>query len=170
MKGGNNMEYRELFETGMNYETFLSIGSVSEREKISEITKVISICDEYVEKIKNLKGGYKFLLSAESWCPYVRATIPVLVKMTEINPKIELRIITEGRGFKYLREKLNISEELYVVPTLAILNENYDFITRYVGRPAKYRNIGFENVSKEYFAGLRSDDIVEEILQKMGKN
>lgn len=164
------MEYRELFETGMSYETFLSIGSKEEREKIVEITKVISICDEYVEKIKNFDKPYNFLLSAESWCPYVRATIPVLVKMTQINPNIKLSIITEGRGFKYLREKLKISEELYVIPTLAILDENFEFVTRYVGRPAKYRNIGFENVSKEYFAGYRADDIVEEILNKMRKN
>lgn len=163
------MEYKELFETGMSYKTFLSIGSEDERGKIDEITKVISISDENVEKIKKLDKNYKFLLSAESWCPYVRATVPVLVKMTELNPKIELKIITEGRGFKYLREKLKISEELYVIPTLAILDENYEFVTRYVGRPAKYRNIGFENVSKEYFAGYRADDIVEEILQKMSK-
>jgi len=31
------MEYKELFETGMSYETFLSIASASEREKIAEI-------------------------------------------------------------------------------------------------------------------------------------
>ena len=97
------MEYKELFETGMSYETFLSIASASEREKIAEITKVISICEEYTNKIKNLDKPYNFLLSAESWCPYVRATIPVLVKMTEINPNIKLRIITEGRGFTKLK-------------------------------------------------------------------
>lgn len=163
------MELKELFETGMSYETFLSIASASEREKITEITKVVKICDDYVERIKKIDKEYKFLLSAESWCPYVRATLPVLIKMIEINSNIKLGIITEGRGFKYLREKLNIPEDLYVVPTLAILDENFELVTRYVGRPAKYRNIGFENVSKEYFAGLRSDDIVEEILKKMGE-
>ena len=88
------MEYKELFETGMSYETFLSIASASEREKIAEITKVISICEEYTNKIKNLDKPYNFLLSAESWCPYVRATIPVLVKMTEINPNINVDTIT----------------------------------------------------------------------------
>ena len=60
------MEYKELFETGMSYETFLSIASASEREKISEITKVVSICEEYIEKIKNFDKPYNFLLSAES--------------------------------------------------------------------------------------------------------
>lgn len=34
MKGGIKMEYRDLFETGMSYETFLSIGSREEREKL----------------------------------------------------------------------------------------------------------------------------------------
>ena len=162
------MEYRELFETGMSYDTFISIASKDEKEKIEEITSVLRLGDSFTNRVKAVDKKFYFLLSAESWCPYVRATIPVLVKMTEINPNIKLRIITEGRGFKYLREKLNISEELYVVPTLAILDENFEFVTRYVGRPAKYRNIGFENVSKEYFAGYRSDDIIEEILQKMG--
>lgn len=163
------MEFKELFETGMGYETFLTIASVSEREKISKITETISISEEFVEKIKKIDKRYNFLLSAESWCPYVRATVPVLVKMTELNPNISLGIITEGRGFMFLREKLNISEDLYVIPTLAILDENFEFVARYVGRPAKYRNIGFENVSKEFFAGLRADDIVEEILKKMEK-
>lgn len=163
------MEFRELFETGMNYETFLSIASRDEKEKIAEITKVVSICDEYKARIKNIDKECNFLLSAESWCPYVRATLPVLIQMTELNPNIKLGIITEGRGFKYLREKLEIPEEKYVVPTLAILDEKYEFIARYIGRPKKYRNIGFENVSKEYFAGYRSDDIVEEILEKMGR-
>lgn len=163
------MDYKELFETGMDYETFLKIASSRERDKMAEISKVVSICEDYSNRIKNFKKNYNFLLSAESWCPYVRATLPVLIKMTEINPNIKLRIITEGRGFKYLREKLNISEELYVVPTLAILDENFEFVARYVGRPSKYRNIGFENVSTEYFAGQRSDDIVEEILKRMGE-
>lgn len=163
------MDYKELFESGMSYETFMSIATAREVEKMENISKNISICEKYVEKIKNFDKGYKFLLSAESWCPYVRATLPVLMKMIEINPNIEIKIITEGRGFKYLREKLNISEDLYVVPTLAILDENFEFVTRYVGRPSKYRNIGFDNVKEEYFAGYRSDDIVEEILKRMGK-
>ena len=90
------------------------------------------------------------------------------MKMIEFNPNIKLSIITEGRGFKFLREKLGIPEEKYVVPTLAILDENFNFAARYIGRPSKYRNIGFENVSSEYFKGHRSDDIVEEILERMG--
>ena len=44
------MEYKELFETGMSYETFLSIASASEREKIAEITKVISIVKSTLTK------------------------------------------------------------------------------------------------------------------------
>lgn len=161
------MEYKELFESGMSYDLFMSIATDKERDEILKISENINICEEFTEKIRDLEQGYNFLLSAESWCPYVRATLPVLLKITEINPKIKLTIITEGRGFRYLREKLKISEELYVVPTLAILDEDFQFVARYVGRPAKYRNIGFENVSEEYFAGKRSDDIIEEILKKL---
>lgn len=162
------MEYRELFETGMSVETFMSIASASEREKMAEIKNVLKLDEALVERVKKIEGKYRFLLSAESWCPYVRATLPVLVKMIELNPNIELGIITEGRGFKFLREKLGIPEEKYVVPTLAVLDENFNFVGRYIGRPSKYRVIGFENVSTEFFKGHRADDIVEEILERMG--
>ena len=33
------MEYRELFETGMSYDTFISIASKDEKEKIEEISR-----------------------------------------------------------------------------------------------------------------------------------
>lgn len=162
------MEYRELFETGMSVETFMNIASVSEREKMAEIKNVLTLDEALVERIKKMKGKYNFLLSAESWCPYVRATLPVLVKMIELNSNIKIGIITEGRGFKYLREKLGIPEEKYVVPTLAVLDENFNLVGRYIGRPSKYRTIGFENVSEEYFKGLRAGDIAEEILDRIG--
>ena len=162
------MEYRELFETGMSVETFMSIASASEKEKIAGIKDVLKLNDNLVERIKKIEGKYNFLLSAESWCPYVRATLPVLVKITELNSNIKMGIITEGRGFNFLREKLGIPEEKYVVPTLAILDENFNFVGRYIGRPSKYRVIGFENVSTEFFRGHRADDIAEEILERMG--
>lgn len=161
--------YKELFKIGMSFDTFLSTASEEEKEKIATITKVIKISDELVEKIEKLDQEYNFLLSAEPWCPYVRATLPVLIKMTELNPKIKLKIITEGRGFMFLREKLEISEESYVIPTLAVLDKNFDFVAKYVGRPSKYRKIGFDIVKEKYFTGHRSDDIVEEILERIEK-
>lgn len=162
------MEYRELFETGMSYDTFISIASRDEKEKIEEITSVLRLGDSFTNRVKAVDKKFYFLLSAESWCPYVRATVPVLMKMVELNPNISLSIITEGRGFKFLREKLGIPEERYVVPTLAILDEHFNLVNKYIGRPYKYRAIGFENVSNEYFKGQRADDIVEEIVEKMG--
>ncbi|MDO4588698.1 MAG: thioredoxin family protein [Fusobacterium sp.] len=162
------MEFKELFETGMNYDIFMNIASKEEREQIKEITSVLRIGDSFARKIKNIDKKFHFLLSAEAWCPYVRATVPVLMKMLELNPNISMSIITEGRGFKYLREKLDIPEAKYVVPTLAILDENFNLVNKYIGRPFKYRAIGFENVSNEYFKGQRADDIVEEIIEKMG--
>ena len=126
------MEYKELFETGMSFDTFFNIASASEKDKMKEIASVVKIKDEYIERIKKIDKKYNFLLSAESWCPYVRATVPVLMKMIEFNPNIKLSIITEGRGFKFLREKLGIPEEKYVVPTLAILDENFNFAARYI--------------------------------------
>lgn len=162
------MEFKELFETGMNYDIFMTIASKEEKVQINEITSVLRLGDSFTKKIKNVDKKFHFLLSAESWCPYVRVTVPVLMKMVELNPNISLSIITEGRGFKYLREKLDIPETKYVVPTLAILDENFNFINKYIGRPYKYRTIGFDNVSSEYFKGQRADDIVEEIIEKMG--
>lgn len=162
------MEFKELFETGMSYGTFLSIASENELAKIREITKNLVLKNENIEKLKNIDKKVCLLLSAESWCPYVRATVPVLNRIAQINENIKLGIITEGRGFMFLREKLGIEEDDYVIPTLAILDEEYNLINKYIGKPEKYKEIGFRNVSTDFFAGKCADDIVEELLKKIG--
>lgn len=161
------MEFRELFETGMSYGTFLSIASESEIAKIREIGKNLVLSDEHIEALKNVDKHVNILVSAESWCPYVRATLPVMYRISEINPKLRLGIITEGRGFMFLREKIGVEEDDYVIPTIALLDEDYNLINTYIGKPEKYREIGFRNVSSDFFAGKRADDIVEEILRKI---
>lgn len=162
------MEFKELFETGMSYGTFLSIGSESEVSKIREITKNLELSEEHIKALKAIDKRVNLLLSAESWCPYVRATVPVLARISQINEKIRLGIITQGRGIMFLADKLGIEEDDYVIPTLAILDADYNLINKYVGKPEKYENIGFENVSREFFKGFKADDIVEELLRKIG--
>ena len=59
------MEYKELFETGMSFDTFFNIASASEKDKMKEIASVVKIKDEYIERIKKIDKKYNFLLSAE---------------------------------------------------------------------------------------------------------
>ena len=93
--------------------------------------------DSFTNRVIAVDKKFYFLLSAESWCPYVRATVPVLMKMVELNPNISLSIITEGRGFKYLREKLGIPEERYVETTLAKHDKHFNLLNKYIGKPYK---------------------------------
>ena len=161
------MEFKELFETGMSYGTFLSIASESEIGKIRDISKNIVLSEENIKGLKGIDRDINILVSAESWCPYVSATLPVLYRISEINTKLKLGIITEGRGFMFLAEKLGISDDDYVIPTVAFLDGDYNLIDKYIGKPEKYKTIGFRNISSDFFAGRRSDDIVEEILAKI---
>ena len=48
------MEYKELFETGMSFDTFFNIASASEKDKMKEIASVVKIKDEYIERIKKI--------------------------------------------------------------------------------------------------------------------
>lgn len=156
---------KEIFlEAGMPYENFLFSATDEERDKIETITRNMVISDDMKKRVHELDKEINILLSAETWCPYVRATVPVLYWLTQQNKNISLGIITEGRGCMFMASEVNIPVEKFVVPTMAILDKDYQYIGRYKGRPQKYKKIDFNDIKQDFFAGKKSDDIIEEIL------
>lgn len=156
---------KKLFiEAGIDFETFLKFSTKDERESMAQIVGNTKISEENLNKIKAIKEEINILLSAESWCPYVRATIIVLDLMSEINPKIKLRMITEGRGKMYMSSLIGLENKRFVVPTLAIMDKKFKFLGKYRGRPSIYRSINFDEIEDEFFTGQRANDILDEIL------
>lgn len=55
--------------------------------------KTLKFTDEVVTRIKSVEGKVSWLVITESWCGDASPALPVMHKITEINPNISLKII-----------------------------------------------------------------------------
>lgn len=59
------MNIKELFEVGVNFETAIGLGTKGERAKIAENTSCINISNELIEEVKKFNQEINFLVSGE---------------------------------------------------------------------------------------------------------
>lgn len=155
---------KEIFFDGFNLKNFIEIASEGEREKFFETEKNIKFSDENIKRIKSINKELYIVASVETWCPYARAFVATVKKINELNPKINLSFITMGRGFMEIADFLEIDEDDFVVPTALILDEKFNFQKSFIGFPKKYSETGLGKDATDYFNGLKTDEILEEIL------
>lgn len=156
--------FKELFFDGFSLKNYIEIASEGEREKFFETEKNINFSPENVNKIKNISKNIYIVASVETWCPYARAFVATVKKISELNPKLNLSFVTMGRGFMDIAEILEIDEDDFVVPTAIILDENFEFKKSFIGFPEKYSETGLGRNANDYFKGLKADEILNEIL------
>lgn len=157
------MNLREFYDVGMNFETFVGTGSRSERDRIPKNYGRIAMSSEEIERIKKL-GTVKFLLVGEIWCPDVQLNGTVVRKFCEINHNFDIRVITKGRGEKFLKPMLELEE--LKIPLVLILNEEGELLGKFVERPGTVKAHGdFQEIKMEYLKGAYLKDTVKELIE-----
>ncbi|MGL4533851.1 MAG: thioredoxin family protein [Fusobacteriaceae bacterium] len=156
------MNFKDFFQVGMNFETFVGTGSKSERDRIPKNYNRIIMDENTLQRIGKLKK-LNFLIAGEIWCPDVQLNSSVVKKICDNNPLLDLRMITKGRGEKYLKPLLQI--ENFKIPVILILDEEYNLISTFLERPEKVKEIeNFEEIKLEYLKGKYLSETLEEIL------
>lgn len=155
---------KELFLDGFSLESFDNICSANEREAFDKVFNNVHFSKEIESKILNLDKEINIVASVETWCPYARAFVATMKKAVSLNTKIKISFITMGKGLIELADILDINEDDFVVPTVAILDSNYNLDKTFIGFPKKYHENGFGAMKSAYFSGEKADEIIADIL------
>lgn len=155
---------KNIFFDGFNLNNFIEIANKNEKENFLETEKNIMFSADNISRIKNIDKNIYIVASVETWCPYARTFVATVKKMAELNSKINLSLVTMGRGFMDIAEFLEINEDDFVVPTALILDENFKFKKSFVGFPQKYSETGLGRSANDYFKGLKADEILNDII------
>ncbi len=158
------MTYKELFECGMNHESYVGTGTKEERARIPKNYSRINLTEKQMEDIKGIDKKVRFLCVGEIWCPDCQINITVINKMCELNPNLEVSVITRGRGQKFLSEPLEV--ETVKIPTVVILDENYEKVGLFLEQPKTVKDASdYEAIELDYLKGRYINDTVEEVLE-----
>lgn len=61
--------------------------------RMNRLEKTIKISERTIQQLQSLKKEYIWLVISEGWCGDAAQILPVIYKMAEFSPKIELKIV-----------------------------------------------------------------------------
>ena len=139
------INYSEIFnEQGMDYQTYRALvdqlllegKSTSEAsydlhytkmnvQRMNRVDKTVSLTDDLISTINQLKDNYKFLVITEGWCGDAAQIIPVFNKIATASlGRIDLKFVLRDKNLPLIDAHLTNGGR--AIPVLIVLNESAD--------------------------------------------
>ncbi len=142
-KGMTYPEYRDLVhQLALNRQTsgeeqlesLINYTELNDR-RMNRWDKTFKLPKEAEERILKVKSKLVFLVLSESWCGDASPSLPLMNKISEINPNIEFRIVLRDENLALMDSFL--TKGARSIPKLIVLNkENEEVIGEWGPRPS----------------------------------
>ncbi len=133
--GMDYTEYRDLVRhlaknrqtTGVDQlESLINYTELNDR-RMNRWDKTLKVPSEIEEKISKVKSRLTFLVLSESWCGDASPSLPVMNKISELNPNIEFKIVLRDENLELMDQFLTNGTRS--IPKLIVLDkENEEVI------------------------------------------
>lgn len=102
--------------------------------RMNRLEKTLRISIENTQKLKEIKNEYIWLVISEGWCGDAAQILPIIHKMAEISPKIELRIVFRDENEALMN--LFLTNGAKSIPKLIIIDKKtLDVLDSFGPRP-----------------------------------
>lgn len=152
------MVTKERFMQGMTFQQYLDQMGTN-KEKFLEFLKEIEIRPEDREALRKLGKKLNALVITEDWCGDALYNVPVLAKLVEGNPNVEMRVFLRDKNPDLMDQYLN--QGIYrSIPVFAFFDENMNEVARFIERPPKVTEV-IEKKMLEVRRALRAERLPE---------
>nr|WP_299032279.1 thioredoxin family protein [uncultured Tenacibaculum sp.] len=134
-------EYRDLVSdllsqgksTGPNQSDDLLNYSKLNDKRMKRLDKTVKLTEETLAKIKDVKEPQTWLVLTEGWCGDAAQNLPVINKIAEENPNINLKLVLRDENLELMDEFLTNGGRS--IPKLIALNKENEVINTWGPRP-----------------------------------
>ena len=127
------MVTKEQFKQGMTLDQYLAQMGTN-KDKFVEFLQSIKISPEDKQALDKYGKKLNVLVITEDWCGDALYNVPVLAKMVEGNPNIEMRIFLRDKNKELMDQYLN--QGMYrSIPVFAFFDESMKEVARFIERP-----------------------------------
>jgi hypothetical protein len=152
------MVTKERFMQGMTFQQYLDQMGTN-KEKFLEFLREVKIRPEDREALKKAGRKLNVLVITEDWCGDALYNFPVLAKLVEGNPDVEMRVFLRDQNADLMGQYLN--QGLYrSIPVFAFFDENMREVARFLERPPKVTEV-IEKKMLEVRRALRAEHLEE---------
>ncbi|HYB40146.1 MAG TPA: thioredoxin family protein [Candidatus Methylomirabilis sp.] len=129
------MVTKERFAQGMTFAQYLDQMGTN-KETFTKFLSEIKVRPEDRDAIAKLGKKIKVMVITEDWCGDALYNVPVLAKLVEGNPSVEMRVFLRDKNSDLMDQYLN--NGLYrSIPVFAFFDENMTELARFIERPPK---------------------------------
>jgi len=141
-KGVSYTAYRKFIKelltknksTGIEQTEDLFNYSLLNDKRMDRLDKTLKISEETQIAINNLRSNYSFLVIAEGWCGDAAQIVPILNKISEASPKIDLKIVLRDENEALMNQYLTNGSKS--IPKIIIVDANNKVINSWGPRPS----------------------------------
>jgi len=201
-KMNNSIINQKIIDTSISFEEYYSLSEklvnegktsgADQSEILIDFTKLnfqrlkrnvkTNVLKEGLTDIVNkIDRRQTWLILVECWCGDVAQNLPVINKMVELNPLIDLKIILRDENLPIIDAYLTNGGRS--IPKLVILDEQLNEITTWGPRPAYMQQMVMDYMQKEnkepftefavkvhkWYAKNKTEDIQQEFIALLGK-
>ena len=159
------ISYQQLFEFGEDFESFVSRGMSTETAAVRHIQEKLrepdTISPQSLQRLADIHGHFHLLIAAEMWCPDCQINVSVMDYLHQLQPAVDLAIITKGRAENELKQRLELDR--ISIPFALVLDDRFQPVGRFIERPLKVIG-GGDALKPEYRAGKYLENTVQDFL------
>ncbi|MDT7832637.1 thioredoxin family protein [Flavobacteriaceae bacterium S356] len=135
-------EYRTLVKellaegksTGPNQSDSLLNYSMLNDKRMNRLDKTSKLSEETISNINKVQAAQTWLVLTESWCGDAAQTLPVINKIAELNPNIDLKIVLRDENEALMDEFLTNGGRS--IPKLIAIDSNNEVVNSWGPRPS----------------------------------
>jgi hypothetical protein len=102
--------------------------------RMDRLDKTLKISEDTKIALSNLSENYTLLVLAEGWCGDAAQILPVLQKMNETTPKLDLRIVCRDENDELMNAFLTNGSKY--IPKIILVNNKNEVINTWGPRPS----------------------------------
>lgn len=135
-------EYRALVKsllaegksTGPNQSDSLLNYSMLNDKRMNRLDKTSKLKEETISEVKKVSAPQTWLVLTESWCGDAAQTLPVINKIADLNPNIDLKIVLRDENEALMDQFLTNGGRS--IPKLIAIDDNNEVLNSWGPRPS----------------------------------
>ncbi|MFX0199377.1 MAG: thioredoxin family protein [Candidatus Hodarchaeota archaeon] len=153
---------QEFYETGVSFDNFLKSGKEDEHERFTLYYRRLGKKFFPQEFRIDLNYPIHLLLLATTWCWDSKTNVPVIVRLAENSPNVNLKIFNKDH-YPFLVDRINGGEK---VPQVLVFSKDFFYLDRWVERTTLAYQL-YGDVRKEYGWDKNISDIFLKEYRKL---
>ena len=153
-----DLDYRALWDSGFTWADYLGREVAEHRDLWLAVDARAEVPAWATDEAATRGDGWKLLVISEDWCGDASNTVPVLAKLAEAAPEMEIRVVKRDENTELMDRYL--TNDSRSIPLAVVLDRDFRPVGRWGPRPTELQEL----VLREKKAGVRPmDDIYREV-------